>query len=50
MESLTKELMTKLNEALETYGLEPVMAKYFLKMKKILQANPLHIMINFCDK
>ena len=44
---LTKDRMAKLNEARETYGL--VMAKYFLKMKRIFQANPLSTMINFCD-
>ena len=33
---------------LETFGL--VMAKYFLKMKRTLQVNPLSAMINICDK
>ena len=52
-ETLTKDGMAKLNEAreltaLETFGL--VMAKYFLMMKRILQANPLSTMINICDK
>ena len=34
--------------ALERFGL--VMAKYFLKMERILQVNPLSTMINICDK
>ena len=34
--------------ALGTFGL--VMAKYFLNMKRILQANPLSTMINICEK
>ena len=34
--------------ALGTFGL--VMAKYFLKMKRILQGNPLSTMINIYDK
>ena len=29
---------------------ELVMAKYFLKMKRILQGNPFSTMINICDK
>ena len=33
---------------LGTFGL--VMAKCFLKMKKILQTNPLSTMTNICDK
>ena len=45
--------MAKLNKARETYalgtfGLEK--AKCFLKMKRILQANPLSTMINICEK
>ena len=34
--------------ALGKFGL--VMAKYLLKMKRILQANPLSTMINICGK
>ena len=52
-ETLKKDRMAKLNKARETYalgtfGLEK--GKCFLKMKRILQANPLSTMINICEK
>ena len=52
-ESLTKDRITELNEARETYDFRNVWnsdGKIFLKMKRILQSNPLSTMINICDQ
>ena len=53
MESLAKHHMATLNEARGTYSFRNFWtsdSKISLKMKKILQANPLPTMINICDK
>ena len=52
-ETLTKDPMGKLNEAQKAYALGMfglVMAKYSLKMKKILQDKPMSTLINTCYK
>ena len=52
-ESLTKDHMAKLNEVREIYSYRKFWTsdgKIFVKMKRILQPNPLSTMINFCEK